>query len=151
MACIYPLPRPPLTTPPASTWKTSSTQPYDKITPAMQERYYQASPYNLIRVILWQSTSPTTPSRKTSTPARPASGRKEWRKEHILAEESEPALYGYSPETTTPSPMADEDCGERRGFIARLRSPPTTTPTRSSTATNRTFPKHKVDSTRLSP
>ncbi len=28
------------------------TQPYDKITPAMQERYYEASPYNLIRVIL---------------------------------------------------------------------------------------------------
>ena len=28
------------------------TQPYDKITPAMQERYYQASPYNLVRIIL---------------------------------------------------------------------------------------------------
>ncbi|MGA2964982.1 MAG: DUF1015 family protein, partial [Terriglobales bacterium] len=28
------------------------TQPYDKITPAMQERYYQASPYNLVRMVL---------------------------------------------------------------------------------------------------
>ena len=28
------------------------TQPYDKITPEMQQRYYDASPYNLIRVIL---------------------------------------------------------------------------------------------------
>ncbi len=28
------------------------TQPYDKITPAMQQHYYDASPYNLIRVIL---------------------------------------------------------------------------------------------------
>ena len=28
------------------------TQPYDKITPAMQESYYQASPYNLVRIIL---------------------------------------------------------------------------------------------------
>ena len=28
------------------------TQPYDKITPEMQQRYYEASPYNLIRVIL---------------------------------------------------------------------------------------------------
>jgi uncharacterized protein (DUF1015 family) len=28
------------------------TQPYDKITPAMQERYYQSSPYNLVRIIL---------------------------------------------------------------------------------------------------
>ena len=26
------------------------TQPYDKITPAMQDRYYAASPYNLIPV-----------------------------------------------------------------------------------------------------
>ncbi|MFL6462776.1 MAG: DUF1015 family protein, partial [Bryobacteraceae bacterium] len=24
-----------------------ATQPYDKITPAMQDRYYAASPYNL--------------------------------------------------------------------------------------------------------
>ena len=28
------------------------TQPYDKITPEMQERYYSASPYNLVRIIL---------------------------------------------------------------------------------------------------
>ena len=27
------------------------TQPYDKITPEMQQRYYEASPYNLVRVI----------------------------------------------------------------------------------------------------
>ena len=29
-----------------------ATQPYDKITPAMQDRYYAASPYNLVRIIL---------------------------------------------------------------------------------------------------
>ncbi len=28
------------------------TQPYDKITPEMQEGYYAASPHNLVRVIL---------------------------------------------------------------------------------------------------
>ena len=28
------------------------TQPYDKITPAMQDMYYAASPYNLVQVIL---------------------------------------------------------------------------------------------------
>jgi len=27
------------------------TQPYDKITPEMQQRYYEASPYNLVRII----------------------------------------------------------------------------------------------------
>ena len=29
-----------------------ATQPYDKITPAMQQAYYQRSPYNLVRIIL---------------------------------------------------------------------------------------------------
>ena len=33
------------------------TQPYDKITPAMQERYYAASPYNLVRIILGRRES----------------------------------------------------------------------------------------------
>src|ERR1700727_1295113 len=28
------------------------TQPYDKITPEMQQRYYERSPFNLIRIIL---------------------------------------------------------------------------------------------------
>ena len=31
------------------------TQPYDKISPAMQDRDYAASPYNLVRVILGKS------------------------------------------------------------------------------------------------
>ena len=28
------------------------TQPYDKITPELQDRYYEASPHNLVRIIL---------------------------------------------------------------------------------------------------
>src|SRR5438309_622677 len=28
------------------------TQPYDKISPAMQQAYYQSSPHNLVRIIL---------------------------------------------------------------------------------------------------
>ena len=31
------------------------TQPYDKITPAMQDKYYDASPYNLVQIILGKS------------------------------------------------------------------------------------------------
>ena len=34
------------------------TQPYDKITPEMQERYYTASPYNLVRIILGKRHPP---------------------------------------------------------------------------------------------
>ncbi|MGA3212627.1 MAG: DUF1015 family protein, partial [Terriglobales bacterium] len=31
------------------------TQPYDKISPAMQDRYYAADPHNLVRIILRRS------------------------------------------------------------------------------------------------
>src|ERR1700676_2621686 len=39
------------------------TQPYDKITPAMQERYYAASPYNLVRIILGRRLWPALAGR----------------------------------------------------------------------------------------
>jgi len=45
------------------------TQPYDKINPAMQDKYYEASPYNLVQIILGKSQSTDTMSR-TSTPVR---------------------------------------------------------------------------------
>ena len=48
------------------------TQPYDKITPAMQERYYAASPYNLVRIILGRR-EPATMLRTTYTPVPPVS------------------------------------------------------------------------------
>ncbi|HWW96205.1 MAG TPA: DUF1015 family protein, partial [Edaphobacter sp.] len=70
------------------------TQPYDKITPAMQQRYYEASPYNLIRVILGKHEPNDTEDSNVYT--RAAESLRAWRKDRILAEESEPALYGYS-------------------------------------------------------
>jgi Uncharacterized conserved protein len=89
------------------------TQPYDKITPAMQERYYQASPYNLVRVILGKHFPTDTDEENVYT--RAADTLRTWRREHILAEESEPALYGYSQTYTVPH---TEEVRERRGFIA---------------------------------
>ncbi len=51
------------------------TQPYDKISPAMQDRYYAASPYNLVRIILGKAQEPATTSRTMSTRApRPGCG-----------------------------------------------------------------------------
>jgi uncharacterized protein (DUF1015 family) len=89
------------------------TQPYDKISPAMQERYYQASPYNMIRVILGKHLPGDTEKENVYT--RAAETLRAWRKEHILAEESEPALYGYSQTYTVPH---TDEVRERRGFIA---------------------------------
>ena len=89
------------------------TQPYDKITPSMQERYYETSPYNLIRVILGKHFPADTEQENVYT--RAADTLRAWRKEHILAEESEPALYGYSQTYTVPH---TDEVRERRGFIA---------------------------------
>jgi uncharacterized protein (DUF1015 family) len=89
------------------------TQPYDKITPVMQQRYYEASPYNLVRVILGKHYPNDTEQENVYT--RAAETLRAWRKDHILAEESEPALYGYSQTYTVPH---TSEVRERRGFIA---------------------------------
>ena len=89
------------------------TQPYDKITPAMQQKYYDASPYNLIRVILGKHEPDDTDESNVYT--RAAQYLKMWRKDRVLAEEKEPAIYGYSQTYTVPH---TEEVRERRGFIA---------------------------------
>jgi uncharacterized protein (DUF1015 family) len=114
------------------------TQPYDKITPAMQQHYYDASPYNLVRVILGKHEPDDTERDNVYT--RAAGYLKEWRKENILAEESEPAIYGYS--QTYKVPHSDET-RERRGFIAlgHLYDYADKVVYRHE----QTFPKHKSD------
>jgi uncharacterized protein (DUF1015 family) len=95
------------------------TQPYDKITPAMQQRYYDASPYNLIRVILGQHEP--NDSEQANVYTRADQYLKDWRKQHILREEAEPALYGYSQTYAVPhsaGPDGKPEIRERRGFIA---------------------------------
>src|SRR5665213_1234584 len=114
------------------------TQPYDKITPAMQERYYEASPYNLIRVILGKHEPNDTDDSNCYT--RAADTLRAWRKNHILAEEAEPALYGYSQTYTVPH---TNEVRERRGFIAlgHLYDYADKVVYRHE----QTFPKHKSD------
>ena len=89
------------------------TQPYDKITPQMQQRYYEASPYNLVRVILGRQFSTDTDVENAHT--RAADYLRAWRADRILTEESEPALYGYTQTYTVPG---TSEVRERRGFIA---------------------------------
>ena len=114
------------------------TQPYDKITPAMQDRYYEASPYNLVRVILGRQFSTDTDDENVYT--RAAETLREWRREGILAEEAEPALYGYSQTYTVPH---TDEVRVRRGFIAlgHLYEYADKVVYRHE----QTFPKHKSD------
>ena len=48
------------------------TQPYDKITPEMQQRYYERSPYNLVRVILGKREPGDTEPQEFLPPGEPA-------------------------------------------------------------------------------
>jgi len=87
------------------------TQPYDKITPAMQERYYTASPYNLVRIILGKR-EPEDAANNVYT--RAAGFARQWRSEGILQHDASPSIYAYSQAFTAPSGAKFE----RRGFIA---------------------------------
>ncbi|HLB93248.1 MAG TPA: DUF1015 domain-containing protein [Terriglobales bacterium] len=96
------------------------TQPYDKITPAMQESYYQASPYNLVRIILGKRLPADSSSENAYT--RAAAAFRDWRQTGVLRRDPEPSLYRYSQTFRLPD---DTSAGagppahaERRGFIA---------------------------------
>ncbi len=130
------------------------TQPYDKISPEMQQSYYERSPYNLIRIILGKR-EPEDTEAQDFLPAgeqahnvytRAAESLNEWRAEGILAEEAEPALYGYSQTYTVPHSDAGgrpAEVRERRGFIAlgHLYDYADKVVHRHE----QTFPKHKSD------
>ena len=88
------------------------TQPYDKISPAMRERYLSLSPYNLVRIILGQQSPSDSPQNNVYT--RALQHLNDWIGEGILQRESKPALYVYTQEFTLP------DGNEkliRKGFI----------------------------------
>jgi uncharacterized protein (DUF1015 family) len=88
------------------------TQPYDKITPAMQERYYAASPYNLVRIILGYRRPEDNTEDNVYT--RAASSFRDWRQEGVLRQDSRPSIFVYSQRFTVPG--ATDECA-RRGFI----------------------------------
>lgn len=89
------------------------TQPYDKISPEMQQRYLAQSPYNLVRVILGERRDGDNDRDNVYT--RAAAFLNDWISSGVLARDSEPGIYPYFQEFTI------EDTGERlvrKGFIA---------------------------------
>ena len=91
------------------------TQPYDKISPAMQERYYAASPYNLVRVILGKAEPDDHEQNNVYT--RAAASLEHWRDQHVLVRDAEPSIYLYTQTFKVPGGPT-ETLLERRGFIA---------------------------------
>jgi uncharacterized protein (DUF1015 family) len=89
------------------------TQPYDKISPSMQDRYYAASPYNLVRIILGRREAADNPANNVYT--RAAADFRAWRTQGVLRQDTAPSVYVYSQNFTAPGESATH---ERRGFIA---------------------------------
>jgi uncharacterized protein (DUF1015 family) len=89
------------------------TQPYDKITPAMQERYYAASPYNLIAIEKGKVLPEDSPQNNVYT--RAARKLEEWIAEKILVQDDAPGIYIYSQAYLVPGTQAHR---VRIGFIA---------------------------------
>ena len=92
------------------------TQPYDKITPEMRERYLRQSPYNLIRIELGKEEPGDNDSVNRYTRARDLY--QAWRRDGVLTRSPKPALY-FLEQTFVP-PGGTQPL-TRRGLIARVR------------------------------
>ena len=90
------------------------TQPYDKISPSMQQAYYSRSPYNLVRIILGLPELFDEPG-TSDVYTRAARDFADWRAQGVLAAENEPCIFAYSQRFTVPGTA---EVVERKGLIA---------------------------------
>lgn len=88
------------------------TQPYDKISAAMQEKYYAADPHNLITVEKGRAFPADTAQNNVYT--RAAAALQEWIRKSVVAQDPQAAFYGYTQEYTVPGTAERRT---RRGFI----------------------------------
>ena len=88
------------------------TQPYDKISPAMQEKYYAVDPHNLIAVEKGRAYPGDTPQNNVYT--RAAAAIEDWIRRNVVVQDPEPSFYAYTQEYTVPG---TEERRTRRGFI----------------------------------
>ncbi len=89
------------------------TQPYDKITPEMQQRYAASSPYNLVTIEKGLARSSDSPSDNVYT--RAARALDEWIAAQVLVRDPAPAFYAYFQEFTSPGSAARH---VRKGLVA---------------------------------
>jgi uncharacterized protein (DUF1015 family) len=87
------------------------TQPYDKTTPSMQDRYYRISPLNVVRITL---NLEKRDDPKTGYPQAGAAFR-QWIEDRVLIQDPLPAMYAYYQEYE-----AEGRTRTQKGFIALL-------------------------------
>src|ERR1700736_4670357 len=88
------------------------TQPYDKISPAMQEKYYAADPHNLIAVEKGRALPNDAEGHNVYT--RAAEALDSWIRENVVVNDSAPSFYAYTQEYAVPG---TEERRTRRGLI----------------------------------
>jgi uncharacterized protein (DUF1015 family) len=88
------------------------TQPYDKISPQMQDAYYAADPHNLIAVEKGRAFPADSPQDNVYT--RAAAAFQEWVANQIVLPDPRPSFYAYTQEFTVPG---TSERRTRRGFI----------------------------------
>jgi uncharacterized protein (DUF1015 family) len=88
------------------------TQPYDKISPSMQEKYYAADPHNLITV---EKGRPfPNDSAQNNVYTRAASALQNWISNQIVVQDATDSFYAYTQEYSVPG---GNERRTRRGFI----------------------------------
>jgi uncharacterized protein (DUF1015 family) len=99
------------------------TQPYDKITPEMQARYYASSEQNLTRIILGRKEQNDNPANNVYS--RAAAYFRQWRQQDVLRQDSSPSVYLYRQRFRIPDSAKRASINqrpnnelERIGFIA---------------------------------
>ena len=88
------------------------TQPYDKISPQMQDRYYALHPNNIIRIVLGKHQPDDSSANNVYT--RAASTLKEWRASAVLEQLNAPAFFVYYQKFTVPGTT---EVRLRKGFV----------------------------------
>jgi uncharacterized protein (DUF1015 family) len=97
------------------------TQPYDKISPAMQDKYYAADPHNLIAVEKGRAHTGDSPQNNVYT--RAAAAMEDWIRNNVVVQDPAPSFYAYTQEYTVPGTVdrsavaQNEERRTRRGFI----------------------------------
>lgn len=91
--------------------------PYDVIDPGLQERLYQASPFNVIRLELNREEPGDNQTQNRYT--RASALLREWNRDGVIRQDEAPALYVYHQEYE-----AEGRTYTRKGFIARVRLEP---------------------------
>ncbi|MFH1231017.1 MAG: DUF1015 domain-containing protein, partial [Planctomycetota bacterium] len=76
------------------------TQPYDKITPEMQNSYYKKHPYNLVRITKGKDFK--SDKERNNKYSRAGECLEEWLRKNILVQDTKRAIYAYHQEYHSP-------------------------------------------------